>query len=275
MTALACTAKSHSVWSAFKIADESRQACGGHGFSKYAVLGDIMEATDVAKSSEGDNNTILLLTAKYLLAQTKNAITANFSEVPSMRFLKHESVPQPPGPKYSLRCFRSMAQLLSDRANYYCHLTHHFVEGINAQKMNGIEYLHPIQVKKMCEAWFDFYTATAYIDHISKITDQGTKKVFEDIFRLYLLCKIDSEADYFRELLGDDEFESTRDQILQLLKSLRNEVILLTEAFPFPDSIMGVLGAKDLNVYPRFLKMLQSTPGVEERAKFWKKLHMD
>lgn len=133
-----------------------------------------------------------------------------------MSFLRTNS--DNPSTKFSLKCFRSMLQLLSDRANYYCHNLLDLHTPIVNSKINILEQYHQTNVKKMCESWFDYYNAKVYIDHLSTITDAPTKKVFEDIFKIHFLSKINSEGDYFRELLGDAEFDSIRDHIITLLK---------------------------------------------------------
>ena len=80
------------------------------------------------------------------------------------------------------------------------------------------------------------------------------------------------EADYFRAVLGDTEFDNLPSTIISLCSKLREESILLTDALPFPDKVMGVWGTKDLDGYTKFLSAVRQVPRVYERAPYWKKI---
>ena len=80
------------------------------------------------------------------------------------------------------------------------------------------------------------------------------------------------EADYFRSIIGDEEFDKIPSTITSLCGRLREEAILLTDSLPFPDKVMGVWGTKDLDGYSRFLSSVRAVPRVYERAPYWKKV---
>ncbi len=69
-------AEAHSLISIFKsvatkntatIAQECREACGGHGFSWYSKIGQIRQDFEPNLTWEGDNNVLPQQTAKFLL----------------------------------------------------------------------------------------------------------------------------------------------------------------------------------------------------------------
>ncbi len=57
---------------------------GGLGFSSHALIGPIVYNGDVNQTFEGDNNVLVMQTAKFLLKAT--------SEIPTCEFLKQENV---------------------------------------------------------------------------------------------------------------------------------------------------------------------------------------
>lgn len=65
--AISCGGKAVSTWFAFKAVQESRLACGGHGFSGLSTLASIREFADPFMTFEGDNFVLLQQLERYLL----------------------------------------------------------------------------------------------------------------------------------------------------------------------------------------------------------------
>ncbi len=65
---LAAALKSFSTWSALDILQESREACGGAGFLAENRFTELRADLDIYATFEGDNNVLLQLVAKRLLA---------------------------------------------------------------------------------------------------------------------------------------------------------------------------------------------------------------
>jgi len=82
---LAAALKSFSTWSTLDILQESREACGGAGFLAENRLTHLRQDFDIYATFEGDNNVLLQLVAKRLLAdyakQFKNADAAAIAGV--------------------------------------------------------------------------------------------------------------------------------------------------------------------------------------------------
>ena len=73
----AAAIKPFSTWAALDILQESREACGGAGFLAENRFTQLRQDLDIYVTFEGDNNVLLQLVAKRLLAdyakQFKNA----------------------------------------------------------------------------------------------------------------------------------------------------------------------------------------------------------
>ena len=97
--------------------------------------------------------------------------------------------------------------------------------------------------------------------------DLNTKKIFEDILRLFIAYTMYKEADYFRSVIGDEEFDKIPSTITSLCGRLREEAILLTDSLPFPDKVMGVWGTKDLDV----LVYIILNNSTQNKYEWWNK----
>lgn len=80
---LSSAAKPFASWTAQRVIQECREACGGHGYLKAARFGYLRDTNDPIQTYEGDNN--------VLLQQTSNYIISEFDE-----FLKTKKLPETP-----------------------------------------------------------------------------------------------------------------------------------------------------------------------------------
>lgn len=67
--AIVSAAKPMITWTCMDAIQESREACGGHGYLKAARLGDLRSISDPSVTYEGDNNVLLQQTSNWLLRQ--------------------------------------------------------------------------------------------------------------------------------------------------------------------------------------------------------------
>ena len=213
---------------------------------------------------------LLLKTVSYLLEQTSLAAEGLSGNHKNVDFLR-KSADDLEDVEYSVECLKSQEKLFANRAKFYCHRIHAEVKRLTANKVNALEHLHQTLVKKTCEAYFEYYCFQSYLEFVSKLPSGSTQRVFSDLLRLFVANRIDREAEYFRPILKE-KYDETRDVITNLCKSLRKDIIPLTDCLPFHDKFLGAWGGKDLNGYKEFLRLVKSVPGAETRLKTWRKL---
>lgn len=60
-------AKPQFSWYGLEAVQESREACGGLGYSAYSMFGDIKASQDINVTWEGDNGIFYRPTGKFLI----------------------------------------------------------------------------------------------------------------------------------------------------------------------------------------------------------------
>lgn len=71
--ALVSSSKPLVTWTARDAIQESREACGGHGYLRSANLGELRNNHDPSCTYEGDNNVLGQQASNWLIRQWKNA----------------------------------------------------------------------------------------------------------------------------------------------------------------------------------------------------------
>jgi acyl-CoA oxidase len=294
---LAAALKPFSTWSALDILQESREACGGAGFLAENRFTQLRQDLDIYVTFEGDNNVLLQLVAKRLLADYakgfKNAdaaaiaglVAAQVGEVAvnrsGLRALG-QSIQDFGSRARSIGFVRgadAQRQLLTDRV-------HTMVAEI-AGRLKGVGQLSPTEAaalfnsnqNELIEAAYahaELLEWEAFTDALDGIQDEGTKKVLtwlRDLFGFSLIEKhlawylINGRLSSARAVAITDYIDD------RLLPRLREHALDLVDAFGFaPEHLRAPIatGAEkerqdEARAYYADLKASGKAP-VEEKA---------
>jgi acyl-CoA oxidase len=254
---LAAALKSFSTWSALDILQESREACGGAGFLAENRFTQLRQDFDIYVTFEGDNNVLLQLVAKRLLADYakgfKNAdaaaiaglVAAQVGEVAvnrsGLRALG-QSIQDFGSRARSIGFVRgadAQRQLLTDRV-------HTMVAEI-AGRLKGVGQLSPVDAAALFNSNQNELIETAYAhaelleweaftDALDGITDPGTQKVLTWLRDLFGFTLIEKHLAWY---LVNGRLSSTRATAItdyiddRLLPRLRAHALDLVDAFGF------------------------------------------
>lgn len=254
---LAAALKSFSTWSALDILQESREACGGAGFLAENRFTQLRQDLDIYVTFEGDNNVLLQLVAKRLLADYakgfKNAdaaaiaglVAAQVGEVAvnrsGLRALG-QSIQDFGSRARSIGFVRgadAQRQLLTDRV-------HTMVAEI-AGRLKGVGQLSPTEAaalfnsnqNELIEAAYahaELLEWEAFTDALAGVTDPGTKKVLTWLRDLFGFTLIEKHLAWY---LVNGRLSSTRATAVtdyiddRLLPRLRAHALDLVDAFGF------------------------------------------
>jgi acyl-CoA oxidase len=254
---LAAALKSFSTWSTLDTLQEAREACGGAGFLAENRFTQLRQDFDIYVTFEGDNNVLLQLVAKRLLADYakgfKNADAA------AIAGLVAAQVGEVAVNRSGLRAFGQSIQDFGSRARSIG-----FVRGADAQRqlltdrvhtmvaeiagrLKGVGQLSPAEAaalfngnqNELIEAAYahaELLEWEAFTDALDGVTDAGTKKVLTWLRDLFGFTLIEKHLSWY---LINGRLSSARAVAItdyiddRLLPRLRAHALDLVDAFGF------------------------------------------
>lgn len=254
---LAAALKSFSTWSALDILQESREACGGAGFLAENRFTQLRQDLDIYVTFEGDNNVLLQLVAKRLLADYakgfKNAdaaaiaglVAAQVGEVAvnrsGLRALG-QSIQDFGSRARSIGFVRgadAQRQLLTDRVHTMVAEIAGRLKGVGQLSTTPAAALFNSNQNELIEAasaHAELLEWEAFTDALAGVTDPGTKKVLTWLRDLFGFTLIEKHLAWY---LVNGRLSSTRATAVtdyiddRLLPRLRAHALDLVDAFGF------------------------------------------
>ncbi|XP_054714443.1 peroxisomal acyl-coenzyme A oxidase 3-like isoform X2 [Uloborus diversus] len=280
--AMSCCGKAVVAWLARDAIQESREACGGHGYLKAAGFGHLRNNNDANCTYEGDNNVILQQTSNYLLSILKRIQAGQ--DIPKhledLSFLNDMS--ERLKFKYSpisSDAFISFSDVLDMYEWLVCYLLHKssskyeaelkksqnaFTARCNSQVYN----CHTLSI-----AFCQLVMLKRFLKLISKTDDLAIKCILEKLGRLYGLWSIDKHLAIFHSggcVSGEIPSLIIKDNILTLCSELKDEAVSLVDVIAPTDFILNsALGNSDGHVYKHLETAIMNTPGTTERPFWW------
>ncbi|WP_395640222.1 acyl-CoA dehydrogenase [Pseudolysinimonas sp.] len=254
---LAAALKSFSTWSALDILQESREACGGAGFLAENRFTQLRQDLDIYVTFEGDNNVLLQLVAKRLLADYakgfKNADAAAIANLVATQ------VGEAAVNRSGLRAFgqsivdfgsraRSIGfvrgadaqrQLLTDRVHTMVAEIAGRLKGVGQLSTAEAAALFNANQNELIEAAYahaELLEWEAFSDALDGIADEGTKKVLTWLRDLFGFTLIEKHAAWYliNGRLSTARATAITDYIDdRLLPRLRAHALDLVDAFGF------------------------------------------
>ena len=243
-----------------------RISCGGHGYSLSSGFPFLYKSCTPSMTYEGDNNVLLLQTARYLI-KIRKEIREDPSYTPpdNVKYLEGAVRPNSVNfrsPQDQLILYQCMVHACVERA----------VAKVAQGEKNGIDYFDAwnaaaMELIQCAEAHTHYIMIKSFIENLDSEEvrelcryNQFMLKCMSDIFSLnYMLEKsglfIESGA-----LFGSD-LNELRQVIQSLVLEVRPAAVSLVDAFDYPDFVLrSVLGKKDGDVYTALWEWVQHNP---------------
>ncbi|KAF8767131.1 Peroxisomal acyl-coenzyme A oxidase 3 like protein [Argiope bruennichi] len=280
--ALCSAAKPISGWLARDAIQESREACGGHGYLQAAGFGSLRNDNDANCTYEGDNNVLLQQTSNYLLGLLKRKQLENGLqfEIQSVNFLNH--MDEILKYKFSARSLEDLMKpevLLTSYKWLICYLLKESSEKLKKE----LHSRDPFTSRSRSQVYYCRSLALAYIEHellqrfadfVDEQSDPGIKEVLSQLLLLYGLWSMDKhlssfyEGSYFTSPLTS---KLIKEGILQLCEDIKDQAVSLADAISPPDFILNsALGHSDGQVYKNLYECILNTPAALDRPAWWR-----
>ncbi|CAI2360392.1 unnamed protein product [Moneuplotes crassus] len=271
--ALSSSMKAFISWSSQSTIDETRKACGGHGYSYYALFSGLLNYNDLHATWECDSHVLAMQNQKIILNGIRKA--AKGKKLPEA--LEYLSLNQTTHPTFTgnFENIDELLKLFAQRASFLANKAAKTLSEYEEGGDQGFLDLQSFIFKDMSFAYHDNYCLSTFTSFLHTISDTSVHKIFSKLLLLNFYTKMNTNSSFFIPALGRDSYSKLKKLINKSLKSLRKDiplpcVILLTQILPFPERAMGALGHDDLQVYDRYLQYINACKGVTERAEWWR-----
>jgi acyl-CoA oxidase len=284
---LSSVGKAMSGWIARDCIQESREACGGHGYLKAARLGSLRNDHDANNTYEGDNNVLLQQTANYLLKRMKEKreegtpVRSPSGSVDFMddidTILTLKGVSDIESIESLLRAYRFLVCWLLTKSEEKLTkmMKKHGDNLFIARSQSQVYYMRSLSIAFFecdCTARFDTFIRNEAPDDLKPVLSKmcllfGQWSIEKHLSTLF-------EAKYFHESYA--AATAVREKVLDLCGQLKDDAVALVDVFAPPDFILNsCLGASDGRVYEHIFDALTHNQGAFDRPSWIKEFTED
>ena len=245
-----------------------RVACGGHGYSLSSGFPYLYHSTTPAMTYEGDNNVLLLQTARYLIKINKEVRMDNaYSPPENVRYLSGPVINRNGQIDFLSAQDQLLMYQITARASVEIAM-----EKVAIGERKGLQYFDAwnaaaIELIQSAEVHTHYVMVKSFIENLDKqeVRDmcgynQKMLKCLSDIFSLNYVMEHSGLFIEAGSLIGTDLLK-LRDVIQSQIQEVRPAAISLVDAFDYPDYLLrSVLGRKDGDVYNAMWEWVQHNP---------------
>ncbi|KAI8065859.1 hypothetical protein BC940DRAFT_340932 [Gongronella butleri] len=259
--------KSLTTTMAVAAIEESRRACGGHGYLLSSGLGQFYQDYLPKATWEGDNYLLTQQTTRYLLKTYRNLRAGKMSEKAkqvnfSARYISdYLASPQSRCTVASLEDWLNPETLLSIFKNRVAFMIEQAVHAIDVDKTSWNDML--VEVYRISRAHCQLIMVSNFFQGVFGSNDEILRTSLADVALLYALTTLEQEAaDVLTSgFVSPAQASLLKKQVILTLKRVRPNAVALVDAFDFPDYLLNsALGASDGRVYERLTQMAEQEP---------------
>ncbi|XP_067125068.1 peroxisomal acyl-coenzyme A oxidase 3-like [Centruroides vittatus] len=259
--ALSCGIKSIAAWLARDAIQESREACGGHGYMKASGLGILRNDNDVNCTYEGDNNVLLLQIGNYLLNIKRKKDEENFqpSQSSSISFLNnYDKISKQKFLINKMEELLNMEVILQIYSWLVSNLLQRSYEKYNSYLSEGKSFFY---ARNNSQVYYCHALSKVYVEHtllssfsnfVQSVEDINIARILQKLGCLYGLWRLQNYMGILYE--GDCCCKTlssfVENAILNLCADLKDDSVALADALAPSDFILNsVLGKSDGRIY--------------------------
>ncbi|XP_008056715.1 peroxisomal acyl-coenzyme A oxidase 2 [Carlito syrichta] len=252
-------------------AETCRRACGGHGYSKLSGLPSLVTKVAASCTYEGENTVLYLQVARflvksYLQAQVSPSLSQR-SLPQSVAYLTVPDLARCPAQQaadflfpelYTTAWAHVAVRLIKDSVHHLQTLTQSGADQYEA--WNQTTVIHLRAAKAHCH----YVIVKTFKEALKQLENEpAIHQVLKRLCDLHALHGIlTNSGDFLYDgFLSGAQVDTVRTAYLDLLRLIRKDAILLTDAFDFTDQCLNsALGCYDGNVYERLFQWAQKSP---------------
>lgn len=228
-----------------------RRAMGGHGFGGGTGLVQLNADYLSKPTVEGDNWMITQQAARYLLNKVGDALqpkTHGTQSRTEANMREYNASKDRSQPLASLDDDAAIARAFEWRVSFFAFRAY---EARQVQKRSWNSLL--IDLYKLSRAYSQSMLVSSFLDGLQDANLLATtRNVLRDLFRLFALHTMDSEAREFQKskAVTPEILDSLPDRVRELMERIRPHAVRLVDALAIPDYLLdSALGRHDGRVY--------------------------
>ncbi|XP_058450516.1 peroxisomal acyl-coenzyme A oxidase 3 [Malaya genurostris] len=280
--ALVSSSKPLVTWTARDAIQESREACGGHGYLKAANLGELRNNHDPSCTYEGDNNVLGQQASNWLLRQWKGSKVE--SPVGSANFIERRELILKNSFEAILaeNCRIDSSEFITHCYEWLMcwllHSTNEQFERVEQNEADRFKARNDSQVyraRDLSRAYAEYNAMESFRSRCQRgDVPTDLKSVLFNVYLLYGMWCIDHHLASFYAggfAAGPRFADAVRGSLLQACAQFKDSAVAVADALAPPDWVLNsVLGKSDGRLYENIQSVFMTNPGAMERASWWK-----
>ncbi|KAK9475506.1 acyl-CoA oxidase-domain-containing protein [Dipodascopsis tothii] len=265
--------KAFTTWDCAETIDQTRQACGGHGYSAYNGFGPAYDDWVVQCTWEGDNSILALsmgraLIQRYLQAKKGRPMPNDVKYIESIAVLVESSA--------GSRSLISEQVLRESWSAVAATVVKKAGESFLAYRAKGLSVDEAFEETSQHRFLAARIHTRGYMVHkfFDRIAGAGSeiKPILSSLATLFALYSIEKDSGLFLQsgYFENKQIDDIRDLVNTYCKNIREQVIPLTDAFNLSDFfINSAIGKYDGNVYVNYFEQIKRQNPSKPQAPYY------
>lgn len=274
-----------------------REVMGGHGFSRFNLMGNFRNMNDINNTWEGDNTVLNQQTAKFIIENFKQkmkgkvgkngSITETF---PTLKFLDTFDLLTDEKVEFtSSSDFDDLDKIKSvfmHRINLKLKMSigklSQRVEENKDQFLVAWNNSQVFYIQQLVRAYIENFIFDCFREKIDEIqknlknSTSSTKNVFVDMLKLFSLTIFENDLSTLRhdDFMSSDSCYMIKDEILNLCEKLKEDFITIIDVISAPDEILNApMGRSDGRIWDSYISRVFGYNKAFEREDWWQSIH--
>jgi len=245
----------------------ARKSLGGHGFSKFSGVIDVLVDWIPSQTYEGENTVLYLQVASHIVKLMFGRKSQSLAPSSGFSYLFSQNDSKI-SPESTSKDFNQLGFLLS----CFQHRSRFVIESVCAEfssiMKSGKTFEETyndlaVDLVRMAKCHSLYVLLAEFMKAIEQISDQQIRGMMADLFSMFACFMMERDAGDFLEdgFLSSAQIQLCRRTGRRLLRKIRPQALVLVDAWDFPDYLLNsALGAHDGHVYENLYKWAKKSP---------------
>lgn len=245
----------------------TREVLGGHGYSRFNMIGSWRNNNDINITWEGDNTVLIQQSARFIVKSLQKKMKGKPLKYKSLEFLnKFDEVSNEKialNSQEDLTMPSNLHAMMEHRLNLLLQKSvGRLAEKIGSTKspFDAWNATQVFYLQSMARAYGELYAFNCFKAKIDSLTDSPTKAVLVKLLCLFSLISLERDCVYLREndYIPSEACDYIRNEILDLNEFLKIHVVKIIDAIAPPDHILAApLGYSDGKVTNKIKNLIK------------------